>query len=216
MHRYFVTGTDTDVGKTRIAACLARAARENGHPTTIVKCAQTGSGPGDVGDAERAGKLAEVAHLELARFALPADPWSAALAEPAEPLVAGALAAQIDAIAGAVVVEGTGGIAVPFNPRESMADVARLAGLEVVFCVGLQLGCINHSLLSLAFCQAQGLRVAGAVLVERTGVRSAAYRSDVERCLQDKTRVLGILPFCADEPSAIVAGSHLFDPLFES
>lgn len=213
MHRYFVAGTDTDVGKTRVTALLARSLRERGEETTVVKCVQTGVFPGDPCDAERAGKLAGVAYVELARFALPADPWSAALAQGATPLTAGALAAEIQTIPGSVVVEGSGGLAVPLNARESLADVARAAKLDVILCVGLRLGCLNHALLTLAYCDQLGLPVAGAVLIERWAEVGAGYRADVERTLQDKARVLGILPFCADEPRAVAAENPLFDSL---
>ena len=81
MQRYFVTGTDTDVGKTRTTAALALALRLAGKAPTIVKLVQTGLAPGVPGDAAHAGTLAGVPHVELARFFKAADPWSAAEAE---------------------------------------------------------------------------------------------------------------------------------------
>ncbi|HEY5258701.1 MAG TPA: dethiobiotin synthase [Candidatus Baltobacteraceae bacterium] len=215
MSGYFVTGTDTDVGKTRVVATLARALRERNGKPTIVKCVQTGCEPGVPGDAARAGALAQSRFVELARFAKPADPWSAALAQGAPPLAAADLAAAIGRIAGMLVVEGAGGIAVPLNADETLADVARLCGLETIVAVGLRLGCISHARLTLAYCERAGLRVGGVVLVERWSPVEPDYREDVERALQDKARVLGILPFCADEPAAVTAGVSTFSTLID-
>jgi dethiobiotin synthetase len=212
--RYFVTGTDTDVGKTRVAAALALALRATGAAPTVVKAVQTGLAPGVEGDAARAGALAGVAHAELARFAKPADPWSAALAEGAA-VRACDLVAWIDALQGALVVEGSGGIMVPLNEREHFGDVVRLARLEVVLAVGLRLGCINHALLTLDFCRAAGIPVAGALLVERWGPTDAAYRDDVARALQGKSRMLGILPFAPAEADSVAAGANLLLQLID-
>ena len=206
-----MTGTDTDVGKTRVAAALALALRRAGKAPTVVKVVQTGAAPGSEGDAARAGALAGVPHIELERFEKPADPWSAALAGGAA-LRARNLAARIDALGGPLVVEGSGGIAVPLNEREHLGDVARLANLEVVLAVGLRLGCINHALLTLELCRGAGIPVAGAMLVERWSPSSTEYRDDVTRALQGKSPILGILPFAPAEADSVVAGANLLLP----
>jgi dethiobiotin synthetase len=212
VHRYFVTGTDTDVGKTRVTAAVALALRNAGEPPTIVKLVQTGLAPNVEGDAARAGTLAGASYVELARFRTAADPWSAARAE-GSALQAHALARALDSLQGPVVVEGSGGIMVPLNDREHLGDVVALAKLEAIVVVGLRLGCLNHALLTLELCSKLGVPVAGAVLVERWGPTGDAYRSDVERVLQGNTRVLGILPFAPDEAESVLAGANLFEPL---
>lgn len=213
MHRYFVTGTDTEVGKTRVTAALAAALRIDGQSPTIVKAVQTGLAPGEVGDAAHAARLAGVRHLELARFRKPADPWSAALAEPAPCVYARDLAHAIDSIKGAVVVEGAGGLAVPLNANENFASIAALAKLRTILTVGLRLGCINHALLTLALCEQHRIPVAGAVLVHRWEDAGEAYAADVARALQGKVQILGILPFDPDEQSAVEQGAQVFVPL---
>ena len=130
MHRYFVTGTDTDVGKTRVAAALALALRNAGLQPTIVKIVQTGVQPNEEGDAQHAARLAGVPFRELARLRKAADAWAAALDEGASPLHADALAAELNAIAGAIVAEGAGGIMVPLNEREQIGDVAARGNLR--------------------------------------------------------------------------------------
>jgi dethiobiotin synthetase len=206
---YFVTGTDTDVGKTVVTAALARALREGGARVTTIKVVQTGAGAMEGGDAARAGRLAGCKGTELVRFAAPADPWAAALAEGARPPRVADLVARIAAVPGAIVVEGSGGIAVPLNASETFVDLAEAVGLPVVVAVGLRLGCINHAALTVEACERRGIRVAGCVLVERWQAVAGTYRRDVARALQDKTHIFGILPF-ASEADAVASGAALF------
>lgn len=217
VHRYFVTGTDTDIGKTRVTASLALALRnaDETHPPTVVKLVQTGLAPGVPGDAARAGGLASVRYVELARFAKAADPFSAALAQGAPEVHARELADALASITGPVVAEGAGGIMVPLNPREHFGHVASLAKLDVIVVIGLRLGCINHALLTLALCEQMQLRLAGAVLVDRFSSSDAEYRADILRTLQGKLKIFGILPFAVEEAPAVVAASRLFESLME-
>ena len=212
-HRYFVTGTDTDVGKTRVTAALATALRVAGEEPTVVKLVQTGLDPQAEGDARRAGTLAKCRHVEFARFRKPADPWSAALADGVPMVHAEDLSRALSAISGALVAEGAGGLAVPLNRTQNFATVASLAKLRVVLTVGLRLGCINHTLLTLAVCEQLRLHVAGGVLVERWERTEPSYAADVRRALQGKIEILGTLPFDSDEAASVEAGAQLFVPL---
>jgi dethiobiotin synthetase len=212
MHRYFVTGTDTDVGKTRLTAALALALRRAGKAPTVVKLVQTGLAAGAAGDAARAGELAGVRYVELARFEKPADPWSAARAQGAPLLGARALAAALEGIEGPLVVEGAGGIMVPLNAAEHTGHVAALAKLEAIVAVGLRLGCLNHALLTVHLCDALRIPVAGGALVERRQC-DRGYMEDVTRVLQGKLRLFGILPFAPDEAAAVRSGAMLFEEL---
>ncbi|MDQ6823043.1 MAG: dethiobiotin synthase [Candidatus Eremiobacteraeota bacterium] len=213
MRRYLVTGTDTDVGKTRVSAALALALRTCGHSPAVVKLVQTGVRPGEPGDAARAGALAGCAFRELARFSKAADPWSAALADGEPALRAADLQHMLAGIPGALVVEGAGGLAVPINASQSIATVAQLAGLSVVVAVGLRLGCINHALLTMALCEQLGISVAGGVLVDRWERSEETYVGDVIRALQGKLKILGIVPFEPDERASVEAAAALFAPL---
>ncbi|MHB8147879.1 MAG: dethiobiotin synthase [Vulcanimicrobiaceae bacterium] len=215
MHRYFVTGTDTDIGKTRAAAALALALRDANpaKPPTVIKLVQTGLKTGVPGDAARAGKLAGVPYLELARFEKAADPFSAALAQGAPEVRARELADALASVEGPLVAEGAGGIMVPLNVREHFGHVAVLAKLSTIIVVGLRLGCLNHALLTLTLCRQCEIPVAGAVLVDRFGPSKPDYLDDVVRALQGKLDILGILPFATDEAASVQAGSQLFSAL---
>ncbi|HTU70721.1 MAG TPA: dethiobiotin synthase [Candidatus Baltobacteraceae bacterium] len=214
MHRYFVTGTDTDVGKTRVTAALALALKNHGVTPTIVKLVQTGLPPGMPGDSARAGKLAGVRSVELARFEKAADPWSAALAYGLPEVHARELVDAIVHIENGVVAEGAGGLMVPLNAREQMGNVAVLGGFDTILVIGLKLGCVNHALLTITQCQQAHIRLAGAVLVERWGPTEGSYRDDVARTLQGKVEILGILPFDEDEANSVKTGSQIFGSLF--
>jgi dethiobiotin synthetase len=213
MHRYLITGTDTDVGKTRVCAALALALKSAGLKPTIVKLVQTGLPAGVPGDAARAGKLAGVPFVEFARFEKPADPWSAALASGLPEAYASDLLRAMVPIGPVVVAEGAGGLVVPLNAREHFGHVAKLGNLETIVVVGLRLGCLNHALLTVMQSQQMGLTIAGAVLVERFGPTDERYREDVIRALQGKVKIFGILPFDEDERASVEEGAHLFDVL---
>lgn len=192
---------------------MALALAQAGASPQIVKLVQTGAEPGDEGDAHRAGRLAGVPHRELARYARPADPWSAALAAGQEPPAARELAEALTAIPGALVAEGAGGIMAPLNADEHLGHVARLAKLEAIVVVGLRLGCLNHALLTARLAHELELPVAGAVLVERWEAASGDYLADVARVLGPRLPLLGILPFGGDEGESVRAGAKLFESL---
>ncbi|MBC5799503.1 MAG: dethiobiotin synthase [Candidatus Eremiobacteraeota bacterium] len=211
--RYFVTGTDTDVGKTRVCAALARALRERGQTPTIVKLVQTGLSPGVPGDADDAARLSGCDAYEFVRFPLAADPWNAALHAGSEPLEATALAARLDAFADPLVIEGSGGAAVPLNERETLAYVAARARCEAILVVALRLGCINHALLTLAYLAAHDVTVRGAVFVERTAPSDDDYRDQVRRALDVHVALLGNVPFDPDATRSVSGAATLFTNL---
>jgi dethiobiotin synthase len=211
--RLFVTGTDTDVGKTRVTAAVARAFVIGGASPTIVKLVQTGLAGNAPGDAAEAGSLAGCPFVELARFERPADPWSASLAAQCEPLDAATLAGRLDAFADPLIVEGAGGAAVPLNPRESLADVAAHARCAALVAVGLRLGCINHALLTLDYLATRRVVVRGVVFVERWASMDDAYRADVERALTGRAPLLGVVAHDADTPRSVAAAALLFTEL---
>jgi dethiobiotin synthetase len=178
-------------------------------PVTIVKLAQTGLAVDDEGDAAHAARLAGCESTEFARFPLPADPWNAALDAGAKPLEASELAARLATLDGALVVEGSGGAAVPLNERESIADVAALARLPALLVVGLRLGCISHAVLTAEYLRGRGITLLGALLTERFAPVDAAYRAQVERALRGRMTVLGTLAHEQDLAHAVAQGAGI-------
>jgi dethiobiotin synthase len=207
--RLFVTGTDTDAGKTRVTAALAALCVARGERPTIVKAVQTGLAPGVPGDAAEAADLAGCAALELARFRLAADPWSAALAEGALPLDAATLARRIDAIPAPAIVEGAGGAAVPINAHETLTTVAARASCAAVVATGMRLGCISHTLLTLAYLEAHGVPVRGVVLVDRWRSSTMDERANVERALAGRAPILGVIEHDLDARRSVADAAAL-------
>lgn len=174
MAEFFLTGTDTGVGKTLVAAALLRAAGERGLRTIGLKPVAAGGvhdGARCVNEDALALQAAASVPLPLARVNPVAlrtamAPHLAAAEEGARLEVAPLARAcrEVAAIEhDLLIAEGAGGWLVPLNERESMADLAAALGWPVILVVGMRLGCLNHALLSAAAVRNAGLALAGWV-----------------------------------------------------
>lgn len=167
-HTFFVTGTDTGVGKTHVAAALLRAFAARGLRAVGMKPVAAGAQPGqpneDVLALRAAGNVdAALADINPYCFLPPIAPHIAA-GEAGVDIDFGTLAAahaRLAMRADVVVVEGAGGFLVPFNGESGMDEIPRRLKLPVVMVVGLRLGCLNHALLTEEAIRARGLPVAG-------------------------------------------------------
>ncbi|HKR41076.1 MAG TPA: dethiobiotin synthase [Paraburkholderia sp.] len=169
----FVTGTDTEIGKTFVSAALLRGFAHAGLRATALKPIAAGAYERDgVWHNEDADQLDAAASVLLP----PEIRTPFLLKEPAAPHIAAALegvtldiARIVDCYeaarerADAVVVEGVGGFRVPLTATEDTADLAVALGLPVVLVVGMRLGCISHALLTAEAIAARGLTLAGWV-----------------------------------------------------
>lgn len=170
---FFVTGTDTEIGKTFVSAALLRGLTHAGLRATALKPIAAGAYEVDgVWHNEDADQLDAAASVLLP----PEMRTPFLLKEPAAPHIAAALeGVTLDMTrivdchraacerADAVVVEGVGGFRVPLTPTEDTADLAVALGLPVVLVVGMRLGCISHALLTAEAVAARGLKIAGWV-----------------------------------------------------
>lgn len=170
----FVTGTDTGVGKTRVAAALLCAARQAGLGTAAMKplasgCRETAEGlRNEDALALQAQCTESLAYEQINPVALRAAiaPHVAAAQEGRRVTVQrleGLARAVLMRRAGLTVIEGAGGWAVPLNERELFPELVQALHLPVVLVVGVRLGCISHALLTARAIQADGLPVAGWV-----------------------------------------------------
>lgn len=179
MNGVFVTGTDTNVGKTYVACALARRARARGHKVFAFKPIETGCTLTDGGYigadqellAAAAGDWQTGPLRGLYRFPLPAAPLVAAQ-QAGSAIDLGLV--ERTAHEGAVqagttwlLVEGAGGWRVPITPDADMAALARRLQLPVLVVARASLGTINHSLLTLEAVERDGLPVAALVLSRR-------------------------------------------------
>lgn len=171
---FFVTGTDTDIGKTTIAAGLLRAARGRGLSTAAAKPLASGceATPHGLRNADALALQAEcrpALPYELVNpfaFAPAIAPHVAAReaglslgVEPLRDAVRQVLARGADF----TLVEGAGGWRVPLSDDACLSDLAVALGLPVILVVGMRLGCLNHALLTARAIRADGLRLAGWV-----------------------------------------------------
>lgn len=171
---YFITGTDTDAGKTTVAAGLLHAARLAGLSTAAGKPVASGSMVTPQG-LRNADALALLAECSVALGYDEVNPFTF------EPAIAPHLAAReagvalsvrslllpmqalLDKKADFTLIEGAGGWRVPLAEQSNLSDLAIALGLPVILVVGVRLGCINHALLSAEAIARDGLHLVGWV-----------------------------------------------------
>jgi dethiobiotin synthetase len=177
-HAVFVTGTDTEIGKTCVSAALLRVCARRGLRAAGIKLVAAGMDEidgrwinEDVATLKAASSVAlSDAESGPVQLRTACAPHLAALRE-GVPLERGGFRAHVQRMATraqVLVIEGVGGFCVPMSapdaePRWGMNDVAADLALPVVLVVGLRLGALNHALLSAQAISAQGLKLAGWV-----------------------------------------------------
>lgn len=218
MNHYFITGTDTEIGKTLVSSALLHALAQAGVRAAGMKPIAAGAEWRDgVWHNDDAASLAAAANVVLPQsLSTPyllreaAAPHIAAHMEDVRIDVGHILACyrQIAAQADAVVVEGVGGFRVPLTDDADTADLAQQLGLPVVLVVGLRLGCISHALLTAEAIEQRGLRLVGWVAnsVHAGMAHGAANVAAIAARLN--APLLGYVPRF-EAPSAALAAAHL-------
>lgn len=197
--RFFVTGTDTDVGKTVVSAVLMTGLR-----AAYWKPIQTGAVEGTDTDRIRHLSALPEDHFFPERYCLPAALSPHAAADQAGVHIAlddFCLPRATDAFSH-VIVEGAGGVMVPLNERDLMTDLIRHLDLPVLMVARSTLGTINHTLLSLAQLKRCGIHVLGVVM---NGPQNTLNRQAVEHF--GRVAVLAeVEPFSELNPAALRRG----------
>ena len=181
----FVTGTDTEVGKTVITASLALALADRGVAAGVMKPVQTGSLATDpAGEAATLAQLSEVGRpseeLTVYSFAAPVAPLAAAQAE-GTAIQLPRILERVESLAShydVLLVEGIGGLLVPIGETWTVADLARAIGFPILVVARATLGTINHSLLTVRGARHAGLDVAGVVLNNPAGTVDASVATN--------------------------------------
>jgi dethiobiotin synthetase len=202
---YFVTGTDTGVGKTLVTAALLHAFAKTGLRVTGMKPIAAGAEliNGELWN-EDVAMLVAASNTNLPRELT----TTYLLREPAAPHIAAQLEhvsldmqqlldcyQQIAQQSDSVIVEGVGGFCVPINDEVDTADLAVQLGLDVVMVVGLRLGCINHALLTAEAIKARGLNLVGWV--------AQANLQALEQRLS--APLIGVVPWMASVSAQVAA-----------
>lgn len=219
---FFVTGTDTEVGKTFVAASLLSGARSLGKSTLGLKpiaagCQlEDGSLRNDDAKILRDASSVELRYEDVNPFALepPIAPHIAA-----EQIglrlsvleIAKAIAVGLEEAADITLIEGAGGMMVPLNERESFIDLCGLLKIPVVLVVGLKLGCINHALLTVDALQKRNIELAawvGNSPVELMREHDANVGSLIKRI---PAECLGIVPPLHDDPEPVSRAAEILE-----
>ena len=215
---FFVTGTDTGVGKTLVSATLLHGFARQG--LTVV-----GMKPVAAGATAQDGEIywEDVAQLQAAsninaplairnpyRFVAPIAPHIAAsqCGERIELAVIKHAFSSLQKLAELVIVEGAGGLYTPLNDTATMLDLAQQLALPVILVVAMRLGCINHALLTERALISNGLQLAGWV-ANQVQPPMLAMAENLAALQQRLTApLLGILPYQIN-PTAAAALLHL-------
>ena len=204
-HGFFVTGTDTSVGKTLVCCALLYGFAALGKSVIGMKpvaCGVVRSATGlvneDVALLRAAGNVE--APLQLVNpycFEPPIAPHLAA--EQAGVVIDLAIIAaafeRLAAVADIVIVEGVGGFRVPLNRSADSADLTQRLGLPVILVVGMRLGCLNHALLTAHAIRARGLRLAGWIANRIDPAMAAAERNVAALAERLAEPLLGVIEF---------------------
>lgn len=216
-NKFFIAGTDTDVGKTVVAASLLEAGKQQGLSTIAIKPVAAGCEETPVGlQNDDALILQEHMTIELPYGQVNPVTLKSAIA----PHIAAAQEGrtlQVSQLAGycqgvlmqsvdLALVEGAGGWRVPLNAQETLADLAKELNLKVILVVGMKLGCINHALLTAEAIANDGLELAGWVANQVDPDMACYAENVVTLSALLPAPCLGEIPFIINPLPAAIAG----------
>jgi dethiobiotin synthetase len=218
--RVFVTGTDTGVGKTEVAAALLSLLADAGLRPAPFKPYESGcqrlDAPADALALREAARSDDsLDRICVHRFRAPISPGVAArrLGRVAE--IEPVLEAFRSFGNRALVTEGAGGLLVPLDPQRDVIDLIELLGLPVVLVARAGLGTLNHTGLSLRLLAERGIEVRAVVLSRGNSGRDASIRDNAE-LLRERhgLQVLGPVPNVVDPNARRRAFRRVLAPLF--
>lgn len=201
-NRFFITGTDTGVGKTHVLSLLLKQLKESGFSPTVIKPIETGCAKRDGNlipeDATLLAKIACMEDIDIVcpyRFEHPVAPYVASKLEKKRINIK-KIKSILDGLSEPVFVEGAGGLMVPILKNFFMIDLAKYLDLDVIFVASLRLGTINHTLLSLEALKRRKIAVRGIILNDIEGVETIATKTNFQ-IIKELTNcpILSVIPF---------------------
>jgi dethiobiotin synthetase len=215
---FFITGTDTCVGKTTVAAAIALIMKRQGLDVGIMKPFATVSEKHDSKHKSRDVEVLAAAanvrdtYYNLNPFfsSLPTAPYTASLVRKSNKVKVSKVVGLYSKLASAhdrMIVEGIGGILVPLTRRKSLADFVKATNLPVIVVARLRLGMINHILLTLKACLDYSLRVRGIVLNDLSSWNCPVQKELIVETIEKVSgvNVLGSIPFITNPTPQRVA-----------
>nr|WP_276552578.1 dethiobiotin synthase [Xenorhabdus indica] len=218
-NKYFLTGTDTEVGKTVVSCALLQAANKKGYQTAGYKPVASGSEITSEGVRNRdALALQYNSSVSLSYqevnplvFVEPTSPHiiSAELNQPIEFTVISQGLEELAVKANWVLIEGAGGWYTPLSENTTFADWVVQEKLPVILTVGIKLGCINHAVLTAKVIQGSGLELVGWIAneIEPAGKRQAEYLATLKRMIS--APLLGVIPHLSDSDKKNNIGEYI-------
>lgn len=210
---YFITGTDTGVGKTLVSCALLHAFAAQGK--SVVGMKPVAAGCDDDAQHEDVRQLRAASSVQAGRGQVNQYCFQRAVAPHLAAQFAGVKIdfgriatslAELEGVADVVIVEGAGGFRVPLNAQQDSADLQVALGLPVILVVGMRLGCLNHALLSVEAIAARGLTLAGWV-ANRVDPDMAMAEENIAALRQRiAAPLLGVIPYQECPDARAVAG----------
>ncbi|MFL6339216.1 MAG: dethiobiotin synthase [Nitrososphaeraceae archaeon] len=207
MKGVFVTGTDTEIGKTTVAASLASLLRLSGWNVGVMKPFATGtrvfSTKYKSKDSALLARAAQVndpdKEINPFFYSVPTAPFTAAkIMSEKEPSLEDALriCQKLAAKHNFMIVEGIGGIMVPLTKEKCILHFAKSLGLPTIIVAGSELGTINHTLLTVKICNDFGLNLLGIIINGMPAKVSLLKKQTVETIRElSKVRILSVIPY---------------------
>jgi dethiobiotin synthase len=189
--RYFVTGTDTGIGKTVVSTILAM-----GLKARYWKPIQTGEIEGR--DSNFVGRWIGESQIQPESYVFP-DPLSPHLAAEQQGCEIDPQKCLMDfrSLRGPLIIEGAGGVLVPLHSSFLLADLIRLFAVPTIIVTSTRLGTINHTLLTLEALRSRKIAIAGVIT---TGSENSETSKSIEKF--GNVEILGHIPFCGSFESA--------------
>lgn len=214
MNGFFITGTDTDVGKTVVTACLTTLFKSQG--VGIMKPIETGVDPNCSSTANSDTKfLMEVSGTNDAeeevcplRLKTPASPYQASqiAGTSIQPSTILKQFKVLQSRHNMMLVEGVGGLLVPITTRYNVADLAREIGLPLIIVSRVRVGTLNHTLLTINAARQHGLIIKGIILNKQENGDLDKVEEQQGKLIEElsDTPILGTCPYIDDvSPEAI-------------
>ena len=207
MKGVFITGTDTEIGKTTVAASLASLLRLSGWNVGVMKPFATGtrvfSTKYKSKDSALLARAAQVndpdKEINPFFYSVPTAPFTAAkIMSEKEPSLEDALriCQKLAAKHNFMIVEGIGGIMVPLTREKCVLHFAKSLGLPTIIVAGSELGTINHTLLTVKICNDFGLNLLGIIINGMPAKVSLLKKQTVETIRElSKVRILSVIPY---------------------
>ena len=214
MSGFFITGTDTDVGKTVVTACLMALFKSRGINVGVMKPIETGVDPICHSSANSDAKfLMEVSgdndksdEVCPYRFKTPASPYQAAQIEKKiiQPEKIVEKYKVLKSHHSMMLIEGIGGLLVPITKHYNVGNLALDIGLPLIIVSRIRIGTLNHTLLTINAAKQYGLKIKGVVVNQQENQNLNFVEKQQEKLIEELSNIpiLGVCPYIKNVSSA--------------